>query len=121
MSFKMTFRIIYEICIIISVILQILVIYISRKDFYIGVKIPWEKRDTKEIKDIGKGFIKENLILGILYASISFALLNLSKLGFYVYTLGSVAFYIAIGHIQNKYIEKIQKLKKENNWMQYND
>ncbi|WP_125151976.1 DUF1648 domain-containing protein [Clostridium rectalis] len=101
----------------IILIIQIITLNSTRKDIYIGVRIPEEQRDDKELKHIGKQYIKTNLIIGILsITGLSYLSYIINKFGFYIieiFVFLGITFYIYI-----KYNKIVKQLKKKNNWLQ---
>ena len=65
MSERIVMVLFNSVVLLILLIMQILMPRITRKNILLGVKIPEEKMETDEVKNIIKGFKRENLIVGI--------------------------------------------------------
>lgn len=96
-------------------LMQILIPNISRKNILLGVKIPEEKMATSEVKEIIKGFKRENIFVGIPTLIILLVLINY----FDSVVLISIAPVLYLGVLFAVYIRwnrKSKELKKEKEW-----
>lgn len=96
-------------------VMQILITRISRKNILLGIKIPEDKMKTDEVKNLVKGYTKENLIVGIP------ALILISLLIYYIDNIylfvSSTFIYIGILFIVYlRWNKKVKSLKKEEGW-----
>lgn len=100
---------------LIILLTQILTPRITRKNILLGVKIPEEKMKTDEVKDIIRGFTRENIIVGIP------ALIIISLLIYYIdnIKLFVLSTFLYIGILFLVYIrwnKKSKVLKMEKGW-----
>ena len=104
-----------SVVLLILLIMQILMPRITRKNILLGVKIPEEKMETDEVKNIIKGFKRENLIVGIpVLVIISLLIYYIDNI--HIFTL-SVFLYIGILFlIYIRWNKKSKELKKEKEW-----
>ena len=115
MSEKMTMALFNGCVLLILLFTQILIIKMSRKDILLGIKIPEDKMKTGEVKEIIKGYTRENLIIGIP------ALIIISLLIYYIDNiyLFSSSIFIYIGILFLVYLrwnKKTKELKKAMKW-----
>ncbi len=104
-----------SVVLLILLIMQILTPRITRKNILLGVKIPEEKMEADEVKNIIKGFKRDNLIVGIP------ALVIISLLIYYIDNIHvfTISTFIYIGILFLVYIrwnKKSKELKKEKGW-----
>lgn len=115
MSEKMIMVLFNVFPLLIILITQILYTRVSRKNILLGVKIPEDKMETDEIKKIVKGFIMENIIVGIpLIILISLLLYYMDNIKNFV-----LAPFLYLGTLFLLYIKwnkKTKDLKKEKGW-----
>jgi len=103
------------ITLLILLIMQLFMPKITRKNILFGVKIPEEKMNTDEVKNIVKGFKRENLMVGI-PALIIISLLIYYIDNTYVFTLST---FIYLGILFLEYVrwnKKSKELKQEKGW-----
>lgn len=65
MSEKMIMLIFNAIILLVVLITQTLITKISRKNILLGVRLPEGKIETEEVKKLIKGFVRENIIVGV--------------------------------------------------------
>lgn len=104
-----------SIMLLIVLLTQILTPRITRKNILLGVKIPEDKMKTDEVKKIIKGFIRENIIVGIP------TLIIISLLIYYIENISFLVLstFIYIGILFLVYIrwnKKSKELKMEKGW-----
>lgn len=96
-------------------IMQILIVRVSRKNILLGVRLPEEKMSTVEIKNIIKGYTRENILVGIPF---------LILIGILTYFIDNINFFVLsifiyIGILFLVYLrwnKRLKKLKKEKEW-----
>ena len=115
MSEKMIMLLFNVFILLIILVMQILTTRISRKNILLGVKIPEEKMETDEVKKIVKGFIRENIIVGVP------ALILISTLLYYIDNINNFVLspFLYLGILFLLYMrwnKKTQELKKEKAW-----
>lgn len=94
---------------------QILIPNISRRNILLGVRIPRDKMKTDRVKEIIKGFRRENLILGII--GIIFITLLLNKYNNVILmTLSPLLYLSMLFLIYIRWNKKIKELKSEKGW-----
>ncbi len=96
--------------------LQIITPNLTRKELVLGVRIPLEEIHCKEIKEIHKKFIKNNLIVGIPFI-LFFTFLNykLFSTGMFLFTTFTFIFInFGVYMISNK---EVKKIKAEKGWL----
>ncbi|MDU5081543.1 hypothetical protein CIW83_01730 [Tissierella sp. P1] len=115
MSERIVMVLFNSVVLLILLIMQILMPRITRKNILLGVKIPEEKMETDEVKNIIKGFKRENLIVGIpVLVIISLLIYYIDNI--HIFTL-SVFLYIGILFlIYIRWNKKSKELKKEKEW-----
>jgi len=101
---------------LISLVLQVLTLNLTRKNIYLGVRILEEGRENKELRTLGNGFVKTNFIIGLpMIILLTFIIYTLNNIMVY---LGSIfGFLIIIFFIYYYYNNKVKILKEKNNWL----
>lgn len=96
-------------------IMQILIVRISRKNILLGVKLPEEKMQTVEVEKIIKGYTKDNIIVGLpLIILITLLIYFTDNINFFVV---SIFFYIGVLFlIYLRWNKRIKELKREKEW-----
>jgi uncharacterized membrane protein len=103
--------------IVVIFIIQILTPKLTRKDIYFGVRIPENQLENEELKKIYRKYIKNNIVVLILYTIVySLLLLNFNQLFVPLQTAGifaylGITFYIY--YISNK---RVKEIKEKNRW-----
>ena len=101
---------------LISLVLQVITLNLTRKNIYLGVRIPEEGREHKELKTLGNGFVKANFVIGLpLVIFLTFLIYAFHNIMVY---LGSIfAFLLIIFFIYYYYNNKVKILKEKNKWL----
>lgn len=89
----------------------------TRKEIVFGVRIPGDKMDSAEIKDIKRQFIKNNLIIGIpfmlLFSFLNYKFLSAAVILFTVFAFVFIDFLVYM--ISNR---AVKALKLKNSWFE---
>lgn len=96
-------------------VMQILITRISRKNILLGIKIPEEKMRTEEVKNLVKGYTRENLIVGI-PALIIISLLIYYIDNIYLFTLSTFIYIAILFIVYLRWNKKVKELKTEKKW-----
>lgn len=96
-------------------ITQLLTTRIARKNILLGVRIPEKEMETQEVKDIIKGFKKQNLMIGIpTLIIISLIIFFTDNINFFIL---SIFMYIGILFlIYLRWNKKTSELKRRKKW-----
>lgn len=101
---------------LLSLILQVLTLNLTRKNVYLGVRIPEENRGDQELKALGREFVIANYIIGlpliVLLTLLIYALKYLM-----IYLASVFGFLIVIFMIYYHFNKKVRILKEKNNWL----
>jgi len=101
---------------LISLVFQVLTLNLTRKNVYLGVRIPEEKREDAELKAIGKDFIKANFIIGLpVIIILTFLIYTFKHIG--VFMASVFGFLFIIFMIYYSYNKKVRILKERNSWL----
>lgn len=96
-------------------LLQTLTPKMTRKEIFLGVRIPAEEANNSELKTIYRGFVKDSLILGIpsvlLFTYLTYRFFNPSVLILTPFGLIGILFFVYL-----KSNKKVKKLKEEKGW-----
>lgn len=95
--------------------MQILIPYISRRNILLGVKVPLEALNTREVKGIKKGFIISNIFIGL----ISIGIISYFLYYYYSLSLMTLAPIVFLGILFIVYIiwnKKLKQIKTEMEW-----
>lgn len=101
---------------IILILCQVVALYVSRKDIYLGIRIPQDERKNSEVKAIGKRYIRANFIIGIPIAII-LSYLVYKFMYTFVYTVSIFGFLLIDFIIYYFYNRKMAELKREKGWL----
>ncbi|EJO5347888.1 DUF1648 domain-containing protein [Clostridium botulinum] len=102
-------------CNLLLLIIQIIIPKVTRKDIFLGVRIPEEELETVEIKNIYKNFILWNIIISLpLIFILSFIVYKTNNVGLFIlFTF----IYIFISFlIYLKFNKDVKQLKSNKNW-----
>lgn len=120
MSDKMIMVLFNGFSLLILLVFQILTPRVARKNILLGVKIPEEEIKSENVKRIIKGFIKENLIVGIpALIVISFLIYLIENINVFI-----ISVFLYMGILFLVYIRwnrKVKELKKEKGWDKLGD
>ncbi|MGE5628016.1 MAG: DUF1648 domain-containing protein [Solirubrobacterales bacterium] len=99
-----------------TLILQVLTLNLTRSNIYLGVRIPEDKRDDKELKKLGKEFTRANFLFGIPLIGVLSILIYITKnIGVYITAIfGYILFIFLIYYYFNN---KVKELKAKNSWL----
>lgn len=101
---------------IILILCQVVALYVSRKDIYLGIRIPQDERKNSEVKAIGKRYIRANFIIGIPIAII-LSYLVYKVMYTFVYTVSIFGFLLIDFIIYYFYNRKMAELKRQKGWL----
>ncbi|PJI07759.1 MULTISPECIES: DUF1648 domain-containing protein [Clostridium] len=101
---------------IILIACQVVSLYVSRKDIYLGIRIPQDERKSSEVKAIGKSYVRANFIIGVPTAII-LSYLVYKFMYTFVYTASIFVFIFIDFIIYYFYNRKMAELKREKGWL----
>lgn len=103
--------------IIIMLIMQMITPRLTRKDIYFGVRVPEEEVAKEELTSIYKEYIKNNLVISVIYILV-FSVLVYSSEKFWVITqiLGICLYLIMSFLIYYRSNKKVKEIKDKNGW-----
>ncbi|WP_446898658.1 DUF1648 domain-containing protein [Clostridium sp. LBM24168] len=100
---------------IIILIIEMLTPKFTRKEIIFGVRIPEDKIDLKEIEDIKKKYVKNNLLIGIpvivLFSIMNYIFFSIGMILFTVFGFLFIGFLIYLVSNRN-----VKRLKQRENW-----
>lgn len=115
MSEKMTMVVFNVFILLTLLVMQILITKISRKNILLGIKLPEEKMKTDEVKELVRGYTKENIIVGI-PALILISLLIYYIDNIYIFISSTFIYLGIIFIVYLRWNKKTKDLKKEKEW-----
>lgn len=101
---------------LISIAGQIISLNASRKDIFLGIRIPESERNNDDLKRLGKKYIYSNLIIGIPMAVI-FSILIYKIIYLWLFVILIFAFIAIDFLIYYRYNRLVFKLKNEKGWL----
>lgn len=97
---------------------QLMITKISRKNIFLGVRIPESKLDSVEIKDIHRDYLSKSLIIGIVSLLVLVYIIYRSQnLAFIV--LSSLVYPLILFLVYLRSNKKVKDLKARENWMEF--
>ncbi len=109
---------IYAFTFIFMIYIQMIIPKISRKNIFLGIKIPEAKREDKELINIYNNYKKANIIIGV---PVAIALIICTYLYTYNFKFIILAPFVLIALqflIYLKYNKKVSELKIRENWIE---
>lgn len=101
---------------IIILVVQMVSLNVSKKDIFLGIRIPESERDNYELKSLGKRYIYANLSIGI-PTIIIFSMIICKFVYPLLFVLLIFAFIIVDFLIYYRYNRMVAKLKNEKGWL----
>lgn len=101
---------------IITLVGQMISLNASKRDIFLGIRIPQSERNNDELKSLGKGYIYTNLIIGI--PTIIIFSIIIYKLDYlWLFMVLIFAFIFIDFLIYYRYNRKVSKLKAKQGWL----
>lgn len=98
-------------------IIQILMPKLTRKEIYFGVRIPEEQLENEELKKIYIEYIRNNVVIIILYTLLySLFLLNFNQFSIHLRPAGIFIYLIITFYIYYIANKKVKDIKERNGW-----
>lgn len=103
--------------IIIMLIIQMITPRLTRKDIYFGVRVPEEEVAKKELTSIYKEYIKNNLVISVIYILVLSVLVYSSEKFWVIIQIVGICLYLIISFlIYYRSNKKVKKIKAEYGW-----
>lgn len=101
---------------LLTLVIQILTLNLTRKNVFLGVRIPEENSEDPELKELGKKFVKSNILIGVPAAAAlsMFVYLCKSLVLFMCVVFGYIFILFLIYYSFNK---KVKAIKTKNFWL----
>lgn len=99
-----------------TLILQVLTLNLTRSNIYLGVRIPEDKREDKELKKLGKEFTRANFLIGIPLIAVLAGIIYITK-SMAVYMAAIFGYILFIFLIYYYFNKKVKELKAKNFWL----
>lgn len=115
MEERMFFTLLNAVILLIILVIQAMLPYVSRRNILLGIRLPQEALESKEVKEIIRGFVVTNIVLGL----ISMVLLSFALYCFYSVRLMTLAPLLFLGILFAIYLawnRKLKVLKEEKEW-----
>lgn len=116
MDDRMLLSLISAVTMIITLVGQMISLNASKRDIFLGIRIPESERNSDELKNLGKGYIYTNLIVGIptiiIFSIIIYKLEYLWLFMVLIFTFIFIDFLIYY-----KYNRKVYRLKTQKGWL----
>lgn len=103
--------------IIIMLIIQMITPRLTRKDIYFGVRVPEEEVAKEELTSIYKEYIKNNLVISVIYILVFSVLVYLSEKFWVITQIVGICLYLIISFlIYYRSNKKVKEIKDKNGW-----
>lgn len=101
---------------LVTLILQVLTLNLTRRNIYLGVRIPEEHRQDPELVNLGKEFIRANFLIGLPAIAALTGFMYVFK-GLTSFMISVFGYIILLFVIYFKYNKKAKLLKEKNSWL----
>lgn len=116
MNDRMLLSLISAVTMIITLVGQMISLNASKSDIFLGIRIPESERNNDELKNLGKGYIYTNLIVGI-PTIIIFSIIIYKFIYLWLFMVLIFAFIFIDFLIYYRYNRKVSRLKAEKGWL----
>ncbi|MFL0248955.1 DUF1648 domain-containing protein [Clostridium neuense] len=116
MNDRIVLSLISALTMIISVAVQVVSLNASKKDIFLGIRIPESERNSSELKSIGKKYIAANLTIGI-PVIVVFSVLIYKIAYLWLFMVLIFAFMFVDFLVYYRYNRMVSKLKNEKKWL----